>query len=265
MPCWPAAPFKARAGEVVFYDATQRVAHETIAFAAGQCVGYHETFESGAGGDGAYVCQLSITAPAFELRSGGPAALAAVVGAAVVSLKEQASPDLGPTREFFDTQKNSLVGPNFNTVAMDSDYDGEETGAVWGTSVKYLSAQERKQYELLVSREGLLVDAENRLFDTRGAGTVTGKGKAIFVMSEAGNIYASLEQQAGIFHHSSFLAGAPVAAAGEIEVIDGVVKTLSNRSGHYTPDQSYTHQFIEQLWRKGVKNTDEINIVDFEH
>lgn len=71
---WAAAPFKPLAGEVVFYDATQRVAHETIAFAAGQCVGYHETFESGASGDGAYVCQLTVAAPAFELRSGGPTA-----------------------------------------------------------------------------------------------------------------------------------------------------------------------------------------------
>ena len=81
---WAAAPFKPLAGEVVFYDATQRVAHETIAFAAGQCVGYHETFESGASGDGAYVCQLTVAAPAFELRSGGPTAatVPAVVTAA---------------------------------------------------------------------------------------------------------------------------------------------------------------------------------------
>lgn len=76
---WAADAFKALAGEVVFYHATQLVAHETIAFATGQCVGYHETFESGAGRDGAYVCQLTITAPSFELRSGGPAAVAAIV------------------------------------------------------------------------------------------------------------------------------------------------------------------------------------------
>ena len=48
---WAADPFKAQAGEVVFYDATQLVAHETIAFTTGQCVGYHESFESGAGRD----------------------------------------------------------------------------------------------------------------------------------------------------------------------------------------------------------------------
>ena len=57
---WAATPFKAQAGEVVFYTATQRVAHETIAFAAGQCVSYHETFESGAGRDGAYVARCEL-------------------------------------------------------------------------------------------------------------------------------------------------------------------------------------------------------------
>ena len=38
---WAADPFKAQAGEVVFYNATQLVALETIAFASAQCVGYH--------------------------------------------------------------------------------------------------------------------------------------------------------------------------------------------------------------------------------
>ncbi|HEX8504554.1 MAG TPA: type VI secretion system tube protein TssD [Hymenobacter sp.] len=76
---WAAAPHKPLPGEVVFYDVTQLVAHETIAFAAGECVGYAETFESGDGGDGAYACHLTLAATGFELRAGGPAALAAVV------------------------------------------------------------------------------------------------------------------------------------------------------------------------------------------
>ena len=46
---WAAAPFKPLAGDVVFYNMTQLVPHETIVFATGQCVGYHETFQSGAG------------------------------------------------------------------------------------------------------------------------------------------------------------------------------------------------------------------------
>jgi hypothetical protein len=70
---WATTPHKPLAGQVVFYDSAQYIAHETIAFSAGECVGYQEYFESGAGRDGAYVCHLSVAAASFELRSGGPA------------------------------------------------------------------------------------------------------------------------------------------------------------------------------------------------
>ena len=69
---WAHTPNKPVAGHVVFYDVTQLVAHEIIGFTAGHCVGYNEAFESGAGSDGSYVCQLTITATTFELLSGGP-------------------------------------------------------------------------------------------------------------------------------------------------------------------------------------------------
>ena len=79
---WAHAPHKPLAGAVVFYDVVAQTAHETIAFTAGECVQYAEQFASGATGDGAYVCQLTITAPSFELRAGGPAApvMAAAIG-----------------------------------------------------------------------------------------------------------------------------------------------------------------------------------------
>jgi hypothetical protein len=77
---WAHTPHKPLAGQVVFYDIARQTAHETIAFAAGECVQYAEEFASSATGDGAYVCQLTITAPSFELRAGGPVA-AGVVGA----------------------------------------------------------------------------------------------------------------------------------------------------------------------------------------
>jgi len=85
---WAATIHKPLSGEVVFYNPTQLVALETIAFTAGECVGYQEVFESGAGGDGAYVCQLTIAAPAFELRAGGAPPAAAV---ATTSLRKAAA------------------------------------------------------------------------------------------------------------------------------------------------------------------------------
>jgi hypothetical protein len=92
---WAAAIHKPLAGEVVFYNPTQLVALETIAFTAGECVGYQEVFESGAGSDGAYVCQLTIAAPAFELRAGGAPPAAAVATASLqkaASVASQAQP-----------------------------------------------------------------------------------------------------------------------------------------------------------------------------
>ncbi len=94
---WAATPHKPLAGEVVFYSATQLVALETIAFAAGECVGYHEVFESGANGDGAYVCQLTSTAPTFELRTDGTeAAVAVSLSSAIVNVGIGGSMAAGP-------------------------------------------------------------------------------------------------------------------------------------------------------------------------
>jgi len=97
---WAHAPHKPLAGQVVFYDIARQTAHETIAFTAGECVQYAEDFASSATGDGAYVCQLTITAPSFELRAGGPVAavasgLAAVGGGSVAAASPSAALAIG--------------------------------------------------------------------------------------------------------------------------------------------------------------------------
>jgi hypothetical protein len=50
-------------------------------------------------------------------------------------------------------------------------------------------------------------------------------------------------------HHSSFLAGAPVAAAGEIKVVNGRLVSVSNGSGHYRPPPGYLINFLKALRR----------------
>ena len=262
---WAANPLKRVAVNIVFSNAATGSALETLSLPAAYCVAYQEQFVQGNAQEGAYQCSLTLADPdGFTLQPGGPTITAAPVGDQLIAANAQSSALLAATA---GASASPLVEPalNYATTAMDPDYAGEETGEVWGTAVKYLSATERKAYELAVQPDGLLYNAQGQPFDTQNAGTVTGKGKAIFVMSEAGQIYASLDQQPGLFHHSSFLAGGPVAAAGEIQVLNGAVMAVSNRSGHYTPDHTYTQQFVEQLWRKGVKNTADIKIEDFDH
>lgn len=144
-------------------------------------------------------------------------------------------------------------GPGFSGTNMKSKYAGEETGSVWGSSVKYLSDEERLKHALTI-RDGKLYDASGKLFDTTGGSSVFagGSGNAIFVMGKDGKLYASLEQSVGHFHHSSLLAGKPVATAGEMAVENGVIKSISNRSGHYMPSDEFTRQGLRRLAHEGV-------------
>jgi hypothetical protein len=136
---------------------------------------------------------------------------------------------------------------------IDAMYRGEEFGAYFGTRVKYLNSDERKAFKLTV-RNGLLYDAQDRLFDTRNATTAWGEsGKAIYVMDHSGNLYASNQQVSGKFHHSSFLSGAPAAAAGELVVVRGVIQHMNRRTGHYKASKEQLQQCANHLVSAGVK------------
>lgn len=94
---------------------------------------------------------------------------------------------------------------------------------------------------------------DGSLFDTSTAGTVhSGAGRAMFVMDEHGNLYASLEQRVGELHHSSFLGGRPVAGAGEIVVHDGVTSIISRKSGHYRPADVHQQTVSDMLAEQGL-------------
>jgi hypothetical protein len=69
---WAATVHKPLKGHVTFFETSQRTARETVSFAAGECVGYYETFESGNGGSGSYMCHLTVAATELALTQGGP-------------------------------------------------------------------------------------------------------------------------------------------------------------------------------------------------
>lgn len=152
---------------------------------------------------------------------------------------------------------------NFKTTKMNISYVAEETGKGWcrPSKVKYLDDIERKQYELFI-KEGKLFDSNGKLFDTTTATTAFSEGKAIFVMDNSGRIFASVSHKVGKFHHSSFLAGKPIASAGEIVVKNGSIKEITRRSGHYQPKEISNSQIKERLEFDGV-NAKNINFKGF--
>lgn len=134
---------------------------------------------------------------------------------------------------------------------MDPQYRGEETGSVWGTSVRYLDEAGRAPYEVRFEN-GVAVDGNGRPIDTSGSSSVFGSGRMIFVLSPDGRMYASADQAIGEFHHSSFLSGGDVAGAGEITVQNGRITEVSDQSGHYRPTQTQVWQTLDYLRRNGV-------------
>jgi hypothetical protein len=102
--------------------------------------------------------------------------------------------------------------------------------------VEYLDDDGRLLREIVVSGQGLLYYKKcGTLFDTKNKATSkNGTGWACFVISPDDRLYSDSHVN-GKFHHSSFLAGAPVKGAGEIVVERGALSAFTPKSGHYKP------------------------------
>jgi hypothetical protein len=148
------------------------------------------------------------------------------------------------------------TGGALRTKSMVPFFRGEHVpgNTIWGggSAVRYLTPGERASYRLTF-RGGKIYDANGALFDTSTASPGhSGKPSAIFVVDEDGYFYASNYHEEGKFHHSSFFAGDPVAAAGELTVENGVLKGFTDQSGHYLPTYEYTQQAVDILASQGI-------------
>lgn len=147
--------------------------------------------------------------------------------------------------------KDDGLAGRYKTTGMDNKYLSEEIpgNSVWPRQqVNYLTPAERMKRQITF-KDGKAYDSDGSLFDT---GDAYG-GRAIFVMDEHGAFYVEKFPEVGEFHHSSFLAGKPVAAAGEIEATEGVITAISDQSGHYKPGLDFTAQAMRALKENGVR------------
>ncbi|KAF8041942.1 hypothetical protein BT93_A0521 [Corymbia citriodora subsp. variegata] len=122
--------------------------------------------------------------------------------------------------------------------------------------IKYLGPQEREHFEYLVSEGKLVRKLSGELLDTNEGPP---GAKWIFVVSPSHKIYAG-QKKKGEFHHSSFLAGGAALAGGRLTVEQGILKSISARSGHYRPTADSLDRFLSFLKEKGV-NLDEVQVL----
>jgi hypothetical protein len=128
-----------------------------------------------------------------------------------------------------------------------SGLDKDLNDARTATPVPYLLESQRGPYRVTVT--GGLLYQNGNLLDT----SHISNGLYLFVMDGDGRIFSAA--QTTVDHHSAFLAGNPVAAAGEIEVDQGKLLAVYDQSGHYMPPREYTEQFLKELKSLGVDLT----------
>jgi hypothetical protein len=163
----------------------------------------------------------------------------------------------------------------------ESDVGGDAVlDSVWGKKTHFArSDKEQSRYMMSTSRANdgrtLLTGNDGKLLDTSKSTMPVGmsrdEGRNIFVMGADGkmrsldvgsefhrinpNVSDDSNQwsDAERVHHSTMLAGNDVMAAGEMEVDQGQLRMMSNRSGHYRPPVAALHQAVSQLDRSGVE------------
>ena len=145
--------------------------------------------------------------------------------------------------KFDDIAIRNISAPNYRAMLKE----------LQDRRVQYLkSTAERNEVEIL-GEKGILVRRTGAPLNTAEMSSLFGgEGSCIYVMSPDGRIYVN----SGILnkiHHSTFLAGTETAGAGELQVQNGILRSINNKSGHYTPQVVHLAQTLHELQSKGVK------------
>ncbi|WP_395338449.1 hypothetical protein PN836_011635 [Ningiella sp. W23] len=136
-------------------------------------------------------------------------------------------------------------------------YSNGTAEQIRGSGVEYLNDEQREDYRI-VSQGGRLFYAVNRIdsdfptpVNTSGMRGTTGTDFGIYVIDLQMNIYIN-KPQSSQFHHSSFLGGAPVFAAGEMAIHNGLLRGINNKTGHYEASRNELHETLKLLKRMHV-------------
>jgi hypothetical protein len=127
-------------------------------------------------------------------------------------------------------------------------------------TTRYADDKERDASRIQVGKDGLLRDARGKAVSND-----LYKPKDGFVMDpKQGNLHTfrpgetlKRDDKTQFTHHSTPLAGKPVAGAGHLKADDGRITEIHDDSGHYKPSADFTLQVVEQLEALGASMLDE--------
>lgn len=115
--------------------------------------------------------------------------------------------------------------------------------------VEYCDAAARCAYEVTLAAAGAVYTLTQQPVHTDAL------SKWIFVVALDKRLYVGRKRK-GVFHHSSFVAGAPILAAGKLMVRHGHVVAIEPHSGHYKPTSRNLTALCDVLRSHGVALAD---------
>jgi hypothetical protein len=123
----------------------------------------------------------------------------------------------------YDKWAKSHSGKDFNEY-LEKNASGKEKRMLKKNEVSYLSEEQAEKYRVKFKKGKI-----------QQRGKTIPDGEHIFVLNLKGTRLYAGRKRPGKFHHSSFLAGAPVQCAGELHIKKGKIKKIPLSSGHYKP------------------------------
>jgi hypothetical protein len=110
----------------------------------------------------------------------------------------------------------------------------------------------RKKSEYKV-QDGLLVGDDGKALDSTHGYSVSAEDGTMHHFDPR----LGARKAGKALHHSSEVAGGAVTAAGEQITEAGLLRKVTDKSGHYKPDGEMIHNYVERLKNDGVKTHDE--------
>jgi hypothetical protein len=120
---------------------------------------------------------------------------------------------------------------------------------------KYFDQTEQDESTVRTDEQGRLIDHRGNLIHKK-SGYIVSKDDGTMHLFEEGRKEGHQSAQGPEYdlrqHHSSPIQGRDAAAAGELVTEDGVIRKVTDKSGHYQPTAKMTHQLIDRLQQQGV-------------
>ena len=121
--------------------------------------------------------------------------------------------------------------------------------------VKYLDLEEREKFKVNFQYDPISKTTKLKL----NGEYINSNQELMYVIDVYQNVFVNFEvteesdNEITIFHHSSFLRGAPVICAGKLKINNGELTFISNNSGHYFPKIYELFNALVVLKNKGIK------------